>query len=58
MVYTFSCHRDDMEALLYTQLDDKAVRCRLCNHYCVIRKGRRGICGVRENRDGGLVSLV
>jgi pyruvate formate lyase activating enzyme len=29
-----------------------------CAHRCLVRPGRRGICGVRENRDGQLVSLV
>lgn len=45
------------EAMFYEKLDGK-VRCRLCNHYCVIKDGKRGICGVRENRDGSLFSLV
>jgi len=34
-----------------------AVRCRLCAHLCVVRPGRRGICKVRENRGGTLVTL-
>jgi pyruvate formate lyase activating enzyme len=37
---------------------DGAVRCVACAHRCLIREGRSGICGVRENRDGRLVSLV
>ncbi|WP_347275771.1 AmmeMemoRadiSam system radical SAM enzyme [Candidatus Kuenenia sp.] len=45
------------EAMFYEKLDGK-VRCRLCNHYCMIKDGKRGICGVRENRDGSLFSLV
>jgi pyruvate formate lyase activating enzyme len=47
-----------MEALLYTALDNDAVRCALCAHRCKIAVGNRGICQVRENRDGQLVSLV
>ena len=47
-----------MEALLYTPLDNGAVRCALCAHRCKIAAGKRGICQVRENRDGQLVSLV
>jgi pyruvate formate lyase activating enzyme len=35
-----------------------AVRCVACAHRCLIRPGRAGICRVRENRDGSLVSLV
>jgi pyruvate formate lyase activating enzyme len=36
---------------------DLAVRCRLCPHNCAIKPGKRGICGVRENREGILFSL-
>lgn len=46
------------EAMLYEKTDGKNVRCRLCAHCCMIKPGRRGICGVRENRDGLLYSLV
>ncbi len=35
-----------------------SVRCVLCAHRCLLRPGRRGICGVRENRGGELVTLV
>ncbi len=34
------------------------VQCHLCPHNCVIANGKRGICGVRENRDGSLISLI
>lgn len=34
------------------------VDCFLCCHRCRILSGKRGICGVRENRDGVLYSLV
>jgi pyruvate formate lyase activating enzyme len=37
---------------------DGAVRCIACAHRCLIRPGRAGICRVRENRAGELVSLV
>ena len=47
-----------MEARLYTPLENGAVRCTLCAHRCKIAAGKRGICQVRENRDGQLVSLV
>jgi pyruvate formate lyase activating enzyme len=46
------------EAMLYTALEDKNVKCALCAHRCLIRPGKRGVCGVRENRDGVLYSLV
>jgi pyruvate formate lyase activating enzyme len=47
-----------MEALLYEPLKDGKVRCGLCHHRCIIKPGRRGICHVRENRDGRLETLV
>lgn len=46
------------EALLYEKLGEGKVNCRLCSHYCTIAPGKRGICSVRENRDGILYSLV
>lgn len=46
------------EAMFYTPLDSNRVRCRLCQHFCRIDDGRRGLCGVRENRAGKLYSLV
>jgi len=47
-----------MEAYLYEPLGDREVKCNLCNHRCLIKDGRRGICGVRENRAGVLKTLV
>jgi pyruvate formate lyase activating enzyme len=47
-----------MEAYLYESLKDKQVKCHLCSHGCVIKDGRRGICGVRENCGGVLKTLV
>lgn len=47
-----------MEAYLYERLEDKKVRCNLCNHRCLIKEGKRGICGVRGNQDGILETLV
>ena len=46
------------EAYLYKKLKDKKVQCQNCAHYCLILPGKRGICGVRENIDGKLYSLV
>ncbi len=45
-------------ALLATRLEDGSVRCNACAMRCLVRPGRAGICGVRENRDGTLVSTV
>lgn len=46
------------EALFYTKLAQNKVKCSLCSHGCTISPEGRGICGVRENRDGVLYSLV
>jgi len=46
------------EALLYEKLQDNKVRCLLCAHLCLIGEGRKGLCRVRENRDGTLYTLV
>ncbi len=46
------------EARFYQKGKDKSVKCGLCNHLCTIVPGKRGICGVRENIDGVLYSLV
>ncbi len=46
------------KAMFQEKAGDGAVKCGLCHHGCTIGPGKRGICGVRENRDGELVSLV
>lgn len=46
------------EALLYEKEPESRTRCGLCSHRCLIGPGTRGICGVRENREGTLFSLV
>jgi len=46
------------EAMLYRPLKEGRVQCTLCNHQCVIPPSKRGICGVRENREGKLYTLV
>ena len=45
-------------ALFQEAVDGGAVRCGLCSHRCLILPGKRGICAVRENRGGLLVTLV
>jgi pyruvate formate lyase activating enzyme len=45
-------------AALWKALPDGRVSCRLCSHFCRIAPGRRGLCGVRENREGALFTLV
>jgi len=46
------------EALFYEQLDGAWVKCHLCQHSCLIAPGRSGLCRVRTNREGTLVSEV
>lgn len=46
------------EALFYEKTGAGKVRCGLCRFRCLIADGKRGICGVRENRGGLLYSLV
>ncbi len=43
---------------MYEKLEGGKVKCSLCAHECTVTSGKRGRCGVRENRDGTLVSLV
>ncbi len=50
-----------METLIYEKECAKnkdSVRCQMCSHYCIIKKGEKGICRVRENIDGCLQSLT
>ena len=47
------------EAMLWGPADRAGeVACRLCAHRCVIKPGKAGVCAVRENRDGRLVTRV
>ena len=46
------------EAILYQTEEENKVRCALCRHRCLVPEGKRGICGVRENRGGKLYTLV
>ena len=46
------------QAMFQEPKEGKKVLCGLCSHRCLIAPGHRGICAVRENRDGTLVSLV
>jgi pyruvate formate lyase activating enzyme len=46
------------EAMLYKQLEEGRVHCFLCSQHCLIEPGAVGKCGVRQNQDGKLQSLV
>jgi pyruvate formate lyase activating enzyme len=44
------------DAMLYKPHEGGKVVCNLCAHRCQIAQGKWGICGVRENREGKLVT--
>lgn len=47
-----------MKALLWESHDESKVRCHLCSHRCLVKPGKRGLCGVRENQAGELHTRV
>jgi pyruvate formate lyase activating enzyme len=40
------------------QVQDNKVKCTLCPHLCVLAEGKAGICRVRKNEEGVLVTEV
>lgn len=46
------------DASFYKKLEGSKVQCTLCSHNCKILEGSTGICGVRQNKDGKLYSLI
>jgi pyruvate formate lyase activating enzyme len=46
------------EARFYRKGAEAKVECFLCAQHCHIKPGKRGKCGVRENREGTLWSLL
>jgi pyruvate formate lyase activating enzyme len=40
------------------QLQDNKVKCTLCPHLCIMAEGKQGICRVRKNEGGQLVTEV
>ncbi len=42
----------------FQSLNKQRIQCQLCPRECMVDKGQRGFCGVRENRDGKYYSLV
>jgi pyruvate formate lyase activating enzyme len=56
-----SCHAPaEPSRALYCHVPHQGryVRCALCPHRCVLAEGERGLCRVRENRDGRLYTFV
>jgi pyruvate formate lyase activating enzyme len=46
------------EAMFYEKIGNNRVHCNLCAQSCKIAQGKRGFCGVRENREGDLYTLI
>ncbi|MFH1822660.1 MAG: AmmeMemoRadiSam system radical SAM enzyme [Patescibacteria group bacterium] len=46
------------EAQFCKKLKDNLIKCKLCNHFCVIKEMGVGTCSVRKNITGELHSLV
>jgi pyruvate formate lyase activating enzyme len=44
--------------MLYEKIEDQRVHCHLCAHRCRFGENRRGVCQVRENREGTLYTHV
>lgn len=44
------------KAKYYVQENEGKVRCLLCPHHCLLQSGQSGICKVRTNKDGMLVT--
>jgi len=45
------------EAYLYQKVENLAVKCLNCSHYCAIPADKKGLCGVRKNIGGKLFAL-
>jgi pyruvate formate lyase activating enzyme len=52
-----SLQENSKEALFYRKLVNNSVNCQLCPRRCIIPQGKRGFCGVRENKEGALYAL-
>jgi len=42
----------------YETLHNGRIKCILCRHYCQLKEGQIGICGVNKNENGKLINLV
>ncbi len=46
------------EAMLWAPREGGKAACALCAHRCLVSPSKTGICGVRKNQEGKLVTLV
>jgi pyruvate formate lyase activating enzyme len=42
--------------MFFEPLEDLGVKCNLCPHHCKIKPGKKGICRVRSNQAGSLIT--
>jgi len=42
----------------YKKIGKDKIKCLLCRHYCELKDGQIGVCGVNKNESGRLVNLV
>ena len=47
-----------MKTALYWEKSGDKVRCLLCPHYCLISEGENGLCKIRNNIGGTLVTTI
>lgn len=48
--------KENKECRYYEKLSEKTVKCTLCPHYCTIENKKTGLCNVRYNKSGTLIS--
>lgn len=46
------------ECLNYRKIDSETLQCQNCSHFCKIKEGGVGICGIRQNLKGKLYLLA
>lgn len=46
------------ECLNYKIIDSETLQCETCSHFCLIKKGKVGICGIRQNIKNKLYLLT
>jgi pyruvate formate lyase activating enzyme len=49
---------DSIKEAQFWHSKEDDVQCNLCHQQCLIKSGRRGLCGVREVQNGKLMTLV
>ena len=42
----------------YKTIENNKIECLLCRHYCKLKEGQVGVCGVNRNEDNRLINLV